>query len=106
MRGRTRFIEALPNIDESILAVQPPQSFTGNKITDQSYYDERGNDYAKLSNSLGEKRAPKGFLGMRGKKRDGEYNDDDFEVIGDVYEKRIPIGFTGVRGKKDFSILQ
>lgn len=51
-------------------------------------------------NSLGEKRAPKGFFGMRGKKRDGESNDDDFES--NFYQqKRIPSGFTGVRGKKD-----
>lgn len=56
-------------------------------------------------NSLGEKRAPKGFLGMRGKKRDDEPNDDDFES--NFYaEKRIPSGFTGVRGKKDSSIEQ
>lgn len=93
----------MPSVDENM--VEPP--FMGNRITDQSYYDARSGkfgDYAKPSNSLGEKRAPKGFLGMRGKKRDDEANDDDFEY--NFYEKRIPNGFTGVRGKKDSSMLQ
>jgi hypothetical protein len=68
----------------------------------KKYVDDYG---MSGGNSLGEKRAPKGFLGMRGKKRDDEANDDDFE--GNFYaQKRIPTGFTGVRGKKDSSMLQ
>lgn len=41
------------------------------------------------------KRAPSGFLGMRGRRDDIIY-DDLFE------EKRAPVGFLGMRGKKDF----
>lgn len=40
------------------------------------------------------KRAPSGFMGMRGKK---EY--DPFEYYN---EKRAPMGFVGMRGKKSY----
>lgn len=90
----------MSNADENMLE---PQSFIGNRITDQSYYDGRDgdgkkiNDYAKPGNIPGEKRGPKGFHGMRGKKRDEEVNDDDFDYT--FYEKKRPEGFTAVRGK-------
>lgn len=54
-----------------------------------------------------DKRAPMGFLGMRGKK---EYDDDDEEydpaamLNNDFYmEKRAPMGFLGMRGKKEYA---
>lgn len=41
------------------------------------------------------KRAPMGFMGMRGKK--------EMEIVGDEYDKRAPnMGFLGMRGKKDY----
>lgn len=40
------------------------------------------------------KRAPSGFVGMRGRRDD--IFDSSFE------EKRAPVGFLGMRGKKDF----
>lgn len=56
-----------------------------------------------------EKRAPMGFVGMRGKKS----SNDDFEDITDTDDffengdglllKRAPSGFVGMRGKKSFS---
>lgn len=108
IRGRTRFIEAQqPNIDENLIEPQPSVN------SNQGYFGVRageGKNYVRDygvsgGNSLGEKRAPKGFMGMRGKKRDGEANDDDFES--DFYaQKRVPSGFTGVRGKKDSSMFQ
>lgn len=108
LRGRTRFIEALqPNIDENLIDQQSVN-------LNQGYFSGvRGGEARKYvgdygisgGNSLGEKRAPKGFLGMRGKKRDDEPNDDDFES-NFFAQKRIPSGFTGVRGKKDSSMLQ
>lgn len=58
-------------------------------FTDNSFYPER-ND---MLNDL-PKRAPSGFLGMRGKKED---------EIADIYDKRAPSGsgFLGMRGKKE-----
>ena len=87
----------MSNADENMLE---PQSFIGNRIADYDVREGDGkkiNDYAKSSISLGEKRGPKGFHGMRGKKRDNEVNDDDFDY--EFYEKKRPEGFTGVRGK-------
>lgn len=46
-----------------------------------------------LSAGQQDKRAPSGFLGMRGKKW-GEEGDDDFSL----YHKRAPSGFLGMRG--------
>jgi hypothetical protein len=70
-------------------------------------------DYNLVDTGLGEKRAPKGFMGMRGKKS-GENIDetiDDPQVFDySVFEKRVPSGFMGVRGKKqsqdDSSLMQ
>lgn len=45
-----------------------------------------------------EKRAPSGFMGMRGKKPYEEYIPLDYSMI---YYKRAPSGFFGMRGKKD-----
>lgn len=89
----------MSSADENMLE---PQSLIGNRIADQSYYDVRDGDGKQINEfvktgSLGEKRGPKGFHGMRGKKRDGEINDDDFDYS--FYEKKRPEGFTGVRGK-------
>lgn len=45
------------------------------------------------------KRAPSGFLGVRGKKSSGFTSDESYN---DVIDKRAPaMGFQGVRGKKD-----
>lgn len=46
-----------------------------------------------LSAGQQDKRAPSGFLGMRGKKW-GDEGDDDFSL----YHKRAPSGFLGMRG--------
>lgn len=79
------------------------QPFIGNQIADYDVGKIYG-DFGKSNINLGEKRAPKGFLGMRGKKRDGEVNDEDFDYT--LFEKRIPSGFTGVRGKKESISMQ
>lgn len=68
-----------------------------------------GNEYNLIDGGLSEKRAPKGFMGMRGKKS-GENVEDEIEdpQIFDynLYEKRVPSGFMGVRGKKDNALMQ
>lgn len=61
-----------------------------------------------LGGSLNDKRAPSGFMGMRGKKSGSDTFDD--EEIDDpqvfdynynsIYDKRAPSGFMGMRGKK------
>lgn len=100
LRSRTRFIEAQPpRIDENLIEQQ--QSINSN----QGYIGVREGE-GKQYVSGGEKRAPKGFMGMRGKKRDQEFNDDDDFGSQFYPEKRIPSGFTGVRGKKDYAMLQ
>lgn len=45
-----------------------------------------------------EKRAPSGFLGVRGKKPNAWYYQQE---LSDGYYKRAPSGFLGVRGKKE-----
>ena len=67
-----------------------------------------------LGGSLNDKRAPKGFMGMRGKKSGPDSSDE--EEINDpqvfdyhynsVYDKRAPSGFMGMRGKKLFDELK
>lgn len=64
-----------------------------------------------LGGSPNDKRAPKGFMGMRGKKSGSDTFDDDeiddpqvFDYnYNSIYDKRAPSsGFMGVRGKKLF----
>jgi hypothetical protein len=50
-----------------------------------------------LGGSLNDKRAPSGFMGMRGKKSGSDMFDDNYNSI---YDKRAPSAFYGVRGKK------
>lgn len=60
---------------------------------------------------VNDKRAPVGFMGMRGKKS-GSDNFENEEIddpqlfdynYNSVYDKRAPNGFMGMRGKKFFS---
>lgn len=85
--------------------IEQPQSINSN----QGYFGLRSGEgkqyvsnYSITSGNMGEKRAPKGFMGMRGKKRDEELNDDDFE------SKFYPINqiLSGVRGEKNLPLLQ
>lgn len=68
-------------------------------------------DYDLGGLSPNDKRAPMGFMGMRGKKSGSDsFSDesiDDPQVFdynyNSVNDKRAPSGFMGVRGKKMFS---
>lgn len=67
-----------------------------------------------LGGTYNDKRAPKGFMGMRGKKSGPDSFDDDvddpqmfdYNSVYDKNEKRAPSGFMGVRGKKLFEELK
>lgn len=54
-----------------------------------------------LSGQVNDKRAPKGFMGMRGKKSSDDEETDDFDY--NWNDKRAPSGFFGMRGKKLFT---
>lgn len=66
-------------------------------------------DYDIGGGAFSEKRAPKGFMGMRGKKSGPDTFDDDLMEdpqafdYNSNYDKRAPSGFMGVRGKKLFN---
>lgn len=108
LRERARFIE--PTFDElSYQSIKraPSQGFFGVRGKKFGDYD-LGYNYNAL---LSEKRAPSGFVGMRGKKSSVDMFDDseidDPQVFDyNYHEKRAPSGFLGVRGKKLYEFAQ
>jgi hypothetical protein len=57
-----------------------------------------------LGGQISDKRAPKGFMGMRGKKSFDDDETDESQVFDYNWnEKRAPSGFVGMRGKKLYS---
>lgn len=98
IRDRTRFVEPVESENDGAIFPKraPSQSFFGMRGKKFGDYD--------LSGPLNDKRAPKGFMGMRGKKNYDDEEIDDPQVYDYNYnDKRAPSGFMGMRGKKLFS---
>lgn len=105
LHERSRFIE--PTFDE--LNGGYPSFIAPKRTPAQGFFGVRGKkfgDYDMVyNNMMNEKRAPSGFVGMRGKKSNLDMFDeneiDDPRVFDyNYHEKRAPSGFMGVRGKR------
>lgn len=109
IRERTRFVE--PQTDEN----EGYPSYLPKRAPSQAFFGMRGKKFGDydLGGSLNDKRAPSGFMGMRGKKNSADlFDDDDVEnpqVLDynsiSINDKRAPssYSFMGVRGKKLFA---
>jgi hypothetical protein len=80
----------------------------------QAFFGMRGKKFGdydmSFNNMMNEKRAPAGFVGMRGKKSNLDMFDeneiDDPQVFDyNYHDKRTPSGFLGVRGKKMYDFM-
>nr|BAD06363.1 preprotachykinin B [Panulirus interruptus] len=98
MRGKKDAAAPLNEVDEASANDYP---ILPDPIAARLYAFRNGNAPVGLAVPLRGKKAPSGFLGMRGKKSDEEIfgdasDDSDLETL----LKRAPSGFLGMRGKK------
>lgn len=103
-------------IDRNRLQESNVNSFVPKRTQFPGFFSIRGNqqptDYE--NEIVGEKRAPSGFMGMRGKK---SYDEDYLNMDNNMgflsnegfmsnYDKRAPRGFFAMRGKKSMESLE
>nr|QHB80572.1 tachykinin-related peptide transcript a [Carabus violaceus] len=95
VRGKKSIQDTYPG--DSVIADTGADVALEKRIPSAGFHGMRGKKLYPERNELPSdlsKRAPMGFMGMRGKKEQ--------EYVGEDLDKRAPMGFMGMRGKKEY----